>query len=102
MLSRQTMALVASGSRSPTSPAKSAFAKVTAKPLARFFPVCRWPSGIPSERASPDSRYSPRQRADIGRYDFLDCFRLNLELLEPWQAPTRDIVLLEKVNLSGG
>src|SRR6187200_1043979 len=45
---------------------------------------------------------SRRPRADIGRYDLLDWFRLNLELLETWQAPTRDIVRLEKVNLPGG
>src|SRR6516165_5830524 len=45
---------------------------------------------------------SGRPRADIGRYDLLDWFRLNLELLETWQAPTRDIIRLEKVNLPGG
>src|SRR5689334_12865964 len=48
--------------------------------------------------ATGDSRNS-RFGAPEGRYrwyDFLDCFRLNLELLEPWQAPAQDIVLLER------
>jgi hypothetical protein len=40
--------------------------------------------------------------ADVGRYHFLDCFWLNLELLETREVPARNIIRLEKVNLARG
>ena len=40
--------------------------------------------------------------ADIGRYDYLDRFRLDAELRETRQGSTRYVVCLEKVNLAGG
>jgi hypothetical protein len=39
--------------------------------------------------------------ADVGRYHFLDCFWLNIELPETRQGTARNIVRLEKVNLAG-
>ena len=42
------------------------------------------------------------RRANIGRYDLLDCFRLDVEALEARQGPARHAVHPEKINLACG
>ena len=40
--------------------------------------------------------------ANIGRYHLLECFRLDIEFPETRQDTARDVVRLEKINLTGG
>ena len=40
--------------------------------------------------------------ANVRRHHLLNCFRLNLELLQTGKSPARDIIRLEKINLACG
>ena len=48
------------------------------------------------------SEHRWRASANVGRYYLLDRFRLDIELPETRQGTARDVVRLEKINLTGG
>src|SRR5260370_37858019 len=47
-------------------------------------------------------RFRYARPANIGRYDLLDRFRLDVEVLEARQGPARHVVHPEKINLACG
>jgi hypothetical protein len=48
------------------------------------------------------SRFRCARPANIGRYDLLDRFRLDVEVLEARQGPARHVVHPKKINLACG